>query len=124
MPLKDNPDTLATPLTGRLKFQELPGGGFGSDTLAFVIPAHRGRDFLNDNPADVVGRKMWLKVTIKNAQEETVLVKAKQLPAVALCNRILRLKLKLNSLDFSLQYDFTTLPGWGGTVVSGDSTLE
>lgn len=129
MPSAASPDTLKAPLTGRLQFRKLPGGGFGSDTLAFVIPAHRGTDFLqaggiNSKPVDIVGRKMWLKVTIKNASGDIVLAKAKQLPAVALCNQILRLKLKLNSLDFSLQYDFTALPDWGGTVTSGDSDLN
>ena len=129
MPSAVSPDTLKAPLTGRLQFRKLPGGGFGSDTLACVIPAHRRTDFLqaggiNSKPVDIVGRKMWLKVTIKNASGDIVLSKAKQLPAVALCNQILRLKLKLNSLDFSLQYDFTALPDWGGTVTSGDSDLN
>lgn len=130
MPSADSPDTLKASLTGKLQFQALPGGGFGSNTLAFVIPAHRGTDFLdaggslNPSPTDVVGRKMWLKVTIQNASGETVLAKAQQLPAVALCNQIMRLKLKLNSLDFSLQYDFTALPDWGGTVTSGNTELN
>lgn len=130
MPSKDNPDTLKFPLKGKLQFQALSGGGFGSDTLAFVIPAHRGTDFLNadgtlnPNPTDTLTQKMRLKVTILNAQGETVLAKAQQLPAVAKCNQILRLKLKLNSLDFSLQYDFTALPDWGGTVTSGNTELN
>lgn len=130
MPSADSPDTLKAPLTGKLQFKRLPGGGFGSDTLAFVIPAHRGTDFLqadgtlNPNPTDVVGRKMWLKVTIRDASRAIVLAKAKQLPAVARCNQIMRLKLKLNSLDFSLQYDFTALPEWGATVISGNTELN
>ena len=130
MPSKDNPDTLVPSLKGKLQFHALPGGGFGSNTLAFVIPAHRGTDFLNldgtlnTNPTDTLTQKMRLKVTILNAQGETVLAKAQQLPTVVKCNQILRLKLKLNSLDFSLQYDFTTLPEWGGTVTSGDTELN
>lgn len=130
MPSKDNPDTLVPSLKGKLQFQALPGGGFGSNTLAFVIPAHRGMDFLNangtlnTNPTDTLTQKMRLKVTIQNAKGETVLAKVQQLPAVAKCNQILRLKLKLNSLDFSLQYDFTALPDWGGTVTSGNTELN
>lgn len=126
MPSKASPDTLTVPLMGYFKFQPLTGGGFGSDTLEFIIPAHRGTDFLlsdgslNSHPTDVVETKMWLKLTIKTASGETVMAKAQQLPVVVLCNQIMRLKLKLNSLDLSLKWDFTTMPTW--TVVESSDT--
>lgn len=130
MPLKNSPDTLSTPLVGTLKFKALTGGGFGSDTLAFIIPAHRGTDFLNadgslnSNPQDIVTRKMSVRVTIIDSQGESVLTKTKELPAVAKCNQVLRLQLKLNSLDFSLKYNFEALPEWGATVTSGNTVLQ
>lgn len=130
MPSKNNPETVANPLTGNFTFQPLAGGGFKSDTLDFIIPAHRGSDFLlsngslNPTPTDVVEKKMSLRIVIKNRDGDIVLDKTKEFPEVVRCNQIMEVKLKLNSLDYSLQYDFTTLPDWGTSITSGDSELN
>lgn len=130
MPSKTNPAILSNPLKGDLKFQSLPDGSYGSDTLAFIIPAHRGTDFLNPdgslnlNPQDIVGPKMSVRVIITNSKGESVFTKVKELPVVAKCNQVLRLKLKLNSLDFTLKYNFEALPEWGATVSSGSTVLQ
>lgn len=131
MPSKTNPDTLKTPLVENWTFSALQGGGFKSDILSFIVPAHRGRDFmnpdgsLNDTPTDVVSDVMNVTIRITNSLGGVVLNKTKPLPQVVNCNRVLRIKVSLSSLDFAyLSYDFTTLPDWGGTVTSGSTTLQ
>ncbi len=129
MPSKNSPDALSTPLVGTLKFKALPGGGFASDTLAYIIPAHRGTDFLNPdgslnpNPQDIVVPRMSVRVFITNGQGEVMMNQTKELPMPARCNQIMRVKLKLTSLDLSLSCDFSMLPVWE-EVVSGDPNLH
>lgn len=130
MPSKTSPAMLSESLKGSLKFRSLPGDGFASDTLAYIIPAHRGTDFLNPdgslnpNPQDIVVPRMSVRVIITNGQGEVMLDKTKELPMAVRCNQITRVKLKLNSLDFTLKYNFEALPEWGATVTSGNTELN
>ena len=130
MPSKTTPALLSESLKGILKFKTLTGGGYESDTLAYVIPAHRGTDFLNldgslnPNPQDIVVPKMSVRIIITNGLGEVMMDKTKELPMAVRCNQIMRVKLKLNSLDFTLKYNFEALPEWGATVTSGNTELK
>lgn len=128
LPSKSDPAVLADPLEGKLNFKRRDGGTFSSDTMTFIIPAHRGKDFLlpdgtlNPNPQDLTSQRMTLEMNITGGDGQVVKVE-KELPTVARCNQILRVKLRLDSLDLLLSCDFTAMPDWT-EVVSDDPNLH
>lgn len=134
LPSKEHPailDHTVNPVVGTWKFTDLTDGGFRSDTLAFIVPAHRPADYLNSDgslnphPTDVATNVMSVRILIKDSKGGLVLDKTKPLPQAVNYNQVLRIKVKLSSLDFQyLHYDFSTLPDWGGTVTSGSNNLQ
>lgn len=128
LPSKTNPDTLALPLQGKLNFTSRGDGTFRSDTMVFIIPAHRGTDFwnadgtLNPNPSDLTTLRMDVGIGFRDGIGTLVQLR-KTLPVVVRCNQILDVKLILNVLDMSLECNVTTLPVWE-EVVSDDPNLH
>lgn len=128
LPSKTNPDTLALPLQGKLNFTSRGDGTFRSDTMVFIIPAHRGTDFwnadgtLNPNPTDLTTLQMDVGIDFRDGNGTVVRLR-KTLPAVARCNQILDVKLILNALDMSLECNVTTLPVWE-EVAADDPNLH
>lgn len=128
LPSKTNPDTLALPLQGKLNFTSRGDGTFRSDTMVFIIPAHRGTDFwnadgtLNPNPTDLTTLQMDVGIDFRDGNGTVVRLR-KTLPAVVRCNQILDVKLILNALDMSLECNVTTLPVWE-EVAADDPNLH
>ena len=128
LPSKTNPDTLALPVQGKLNFTSRGDGTFRSDTMVFIIPAHRGTDFwntdgtLNPNPTDLTTLQMDVGIDFRDGNGTVVRLR-KTLPAVVRCNQILDVKLILNALDMSLECNVTTLPVWE-EVAADDPNLH
>lgn len=93
IPNKDNPTMLANPLEGKLTLTQA-SGAYKSDTVTFIIPAHKGSDFLEPTPADVIGKKMTVTLTLERIDGSLKTFVTQEVPVVALCNRILNISIK------------------------------
>ena len=106
----NNPDVLPAPLTGKFTFTDNSGvetGTYKSDTLTFIIPAHREADFwLNNttpsgNAQDTITHKMSVSVSFAKASggkfEKTV-----QIDRATRCNGILLVHLKMKDVNLEL----------------------
>jgi hypothetical protein len=93
------PDTLPAGkhLRAPVKLSNHPAkqGFLVSDTVRFLIPAHRGSDFLAANPSDTIALKMLLTVDFERTGGGRF-VKTKEIQAAAKCNKILRVRLNVN----------------------------
>jgi hypothetical protein len=78
-----------------LKDHPTEKGYLTADTVRFLIPAHRGNDFMAANPVDTITLKMLLAVNFERTGG-TRFVKSKEIQAVAKCNKILRVRLNVN----------------------------
>jgi hypothetical protein len=98
LPSKTLPDTLATPLQSRLTLADQAGatGFLESDTVRFLIPAHRGTDFTATNPTDVTTLKMKVSVDLERVGGGSRLTKTKEIPVVAMHNKILRVRITVD----------------------------
>ena len=128
LPSKTNPDTLTLPLQGKLNFTSRGDGTFRSDTMVFIIPAHRGTDFwnadgtLNPNPTDLTTLQMDVGIDFRDGNGTVVRLR-KPLAAGVRWNQLLDVKLILNALDMSLECNVTTLPVWE-EVAADDPNLH
>jgi hypothetical protein len=110
LPDKHHPDTLPAgqylraPVT--LEDHPAESGYLCSDTVRFLIPAHRGSDFLAAQPADTTTLKMLLRVNFQRTGG-TRFIKSKEIPVVAKCNHVLRVCLNIND---GLAFFTETLP--------------
>jgi hypothetical protein len=97
LPDRVAPDTVAGGVAGRLSLVDSPSdkGFLRSDTLRFVIPAHRGGDFEDARPADTTTLRMALRVDMERAGGGRF-VKSVEIPVTAKCNKVLRVRLKVS----------------------------
>ncbi|MDR0765424.1 MAG: hypothetical protein LBF09_00600 [Odoribacteraceae bacterium] len=99
LPDRHSPDTLPDThfLRARVKLADHPtaSGYLHSDTARFIIPAHRGGDFLVANPTDTTTLKMLLRVNLQRTGGSRF-IKSKEIPLVTKCNRVLRVNVNVN----------------------------
>ncbi|MDR2130720.1 MAG: hypothetical protein LBP56_06085 [Odoribacteraceae bacterium] len=118
LPDKHAPDTLPATnyLRARVKLENHPteSGYLCADTVRFLIPAHRGSDFLAANPIDTITLKMLVRVNFQRTGGSRF-IKSKEIPAVAKCNHILRVGINVND---GLLFSTETLP-WEEVNISG-----
>ncbi|MDR1414551.1 MAG: hypothetical protein LBI96_01965 [Odoribacteraceae bacterium] len=117
LPDKNNPDTVAAGQFPRarvtLKDHPTESGYLHADTIRFLVPAHRGVDFSAANPVDTTTAKMLLSVNFQRTGGGRF-TKSKEIPVVAKCNRVLRLRININD---GISFQAETLP-WSGVDVS------
>lgn len=116
LPDRHAPDTLPGPLRARLSLEDHPreqGYLHHKDTIRFLVPAHRGSDFLAPNPLDTTTLKMRLSVDLQRTGG-TRFIKSGEIPLAAKCNRVLRVRLTINDGVF---FATETLP-WNEVNVS------
>lgn len=124
LPSKDAPATLSAPLERIMKFHQRDNGDYYSEILSFIVPAHRGNDFwnpdgsFNKTPMDVTTKKMDIEIEFTDKSGSVVKIR-KTLPSVVRCNQIMQVKLVLNSLNLTLDCDYTTMPTWDEVVSQG-----
>lgn len=109
MPNKNNPTTLAAPLTSQLtlKNSEAFPDYLCSDTVTFIIPAHKGVDFLGTPPlTDVTTMKMDITVELERIGGSQF-TKTKEIPIVAQCNQILLVHI---TVDDGMEFEPSVLP--------------
>ncbi|MDR1274406.1 MAG: hypothetical protein LBK12_07640 [Odoribacteraceae bacterium] len=97
LPSKSNPDTLPGGLTARLKLGDSPAGAglLRSDTVRFIIPAHRGSDFLDARPRDTTTMKMRVRLDLERTGGGRF-AKTVEVPVTAKCNKVLRVELNVS----------------------------
>lgn len=111
-------------LTGDVTFSAATETGtFKSNTLEFVIPAHRGTDFWdadgltqNLTPVDTITQKMEVLVSFTKASGGTF-TKTVEIPVVARCNSILVAHLKMQDTNLEV---ITKVDPWTTKDVEGD----
>lgn len=64
-PDKNNPAVSSVPMKGNFTISNAPMGMQKSDTLKFVIPAHKGIDYLSANPTDVTTKHLRFNVNLE-----------------------------------------------------------
>ncbi|MDR0544341.1 MAG: hypothetical protein LBG30_03215 [Odoribacteraceae bacterium] len=93
------PDTVpaAACLRAPLRLRDHPSlpGYLTADTVRFLVPAHRGSDFLADNPTDTTTLKMSISVDLERTGQ-TRFKKSKPVELAAKCNKILRVRVIIN----------------------------
>lgn len=121
-----NPDVLAEPLTGKFAFTDnsiVETGTYKSDTLTFVVPAHREADFWTDNVTantsvtDTISHKMSLSVSFAKASGGTFF-KTVTIPRTLQCNRVFLLSLRMQ--DVNLEINSSVAPWEADQPVSGN----
>lgn len=121
------PDVLTQPLTGRFTFVDngaVETGTYKSDTLTFIVPAHREADFWanattkNNNVKDTLTHKMSVAVSFTKASGGKF-TKTVQIPIAATCNNILLLKLKMEDVNLEI---IPSVTPWENENVDGDFT--
>lgn len=111
-------------LTGEVTFSAATEAGtFKSNTLEFIIPAHRGTDFWNADgvtqnlvPTDTIKQKMEVVVSFTKASGGTF-TKMVEIPVVARCNSILVAHLKMQDTNLEV---ITKVDPWTTKDVEGD----
>lgn len=113
LPNKTNPDTLATALQAPVTLLNAGNGSYeGVETISFVIPAHRGTDYINysgTTPVDTTTLKMKITVDLERTGG-TRFTKQAEIPYVAKANMILRVYVTVND---GLEFKTEVLP-WEG----------
>ena len=64
LPSKTAPTVSSTKMTGSVTVSDVAGGVQESNTLTFLVPAHRGTDFLATNPNDTTTSKLTVSVNL------------------------------------------------------------
>lgn len=115
LPSKENPTTLAQPLVSQLtlKSDNSNPSYLVSDTVVFLIPAHRGSDFTASDPSDVTSLKMDLSVELERVGGSKF-TSTKTIPLVAKCNKILLVKI---TVDDGMEFTSSILP-WNEVELS------
>jgi hypothetical protein len=122
-----NPDTLLQPLTGKVTFTDnssVETGTYKSDTLFFVIPAHREADFWTDDPIpvprgnvqDTITHKMRLFVSFDRASGGKF-EKAAVIDRVHRSNGILSVHISMKDVNLVLA---SSVAEWTNQSVHGD----
>ena len=124
----DNPDVLEEPLTGKFTFTDnsaVETGTYKSDTLTFIIPAHREADFWadattpNTNVQDTITHKMKVFVSLTRASGGGKFEKEAEINHVTRCNGILEVHIRMKDTGIELSSSITP---WTDCFVDGDIT--
>jgi hypothetical protein len=100
LPDKHAPDTLPAGqhLRARLILRDHPTIAnylHVEDTVRFLIPAHRGADYLAHDPVDTTTLKMSLSVNLRRTSG-SLFMKSREIPLALKCNRVLRVRVAIN----------------------------
>ncbi|MDR2413534.1 MAG: hypothetical protein LBD64_00920 [Odoribacteraceae bacterium] len=99
LPDRHAPDTLPDGRYPRarvtLKDHPAAKGYLQSDTVRFIVPAHRGRDFFSVVATDTTTLKMLLRVNLERTGGSRF-IRSEEIPLVARCNRVLRVRVNIN----------------------------
>lgn len=112
-------------ISGSPKFKDhsSDAGVSVSDTLEFIIPAHRGKDFWSANgdqnhtPKDTITKKLTIKVNFKKKSNGTRFIKSVDIPHVPRCNMVLVVHVKMKDVNIEVDSD---VEGWVTEEVDGD----
>ncbi|MDR0509720.1 MAG: hypothetical protein LBH06_01335 [Rikenellaceae bacterium] len=88
-PDRNNPATSTAKMRGALAISDVAGGMQRSDTAVFIVPAHRGSDFLSANPADTATHNLSVSVDLALADGSRYVRNDVKLPVVPKANKIL-----------------------------------
>ncbi|WP_291528025.1 hypothetical protein [Bacteroides sp. UBA939] len=111
-----NPDVLPEPLTGKFTFTDnsaVETGTYKSDTLTFIIPAHREADFWADatTPStiaqDTITHKMKVFVSLTRASGGSNFEKEAEINHVHRCNGILEVHIRMKDTGIELNTSVT-----------------
>jgi hypothetical protein len=94
-PGRTNPSTTGAGagMTGNFTITDLGGGSQKCDTLEFIVPAHRGSDFMNANPADTTTCKLDISVNLAMSSGGSYEKGPVTIPIVPKANKILEVTL-------------------------------
>ena len=98
LPSRTSPTVSATAMTGTVGVTTLPSGIQQSDTLTFLVPAHRGSDFLSSTPADTTTRKMSVSVSLPLISGGNYVNTNVEIPYTPKANKILLVNLLVKGL--------------------------
>ncbi|MCD8182549.1 MAG: hypothetical protein LUE99_05045 [Bacteroides sp.] len=115
---KYTPDKSSVPMTGNFTIKNsavLPGYQC-SDTLRFIIPAHKGTDYLNTNPIDTTEHHLKLSVDLACLNGEHFERTDVEIPRVPRANGILLVKLHIKG---KVEVSADVLP-WEDVEVNAD----
>lgn len=115
---RTNPDVLPAPLTGKFTFSDnsiVEPGTYKSDTLTFVIPAHREASFWTNNTtpnasiadADTLVHKMSVAVSFDKASGGQF-TKTAEITRATRCNGILIVRLRMKDVNLELNTSVTS----------------
>lgn len=114
LPNAATPDTLSRALESPVTLVNANDGSYkGSETITFIIPAHRGDAYTSLSPSDIVGVKMDVTLNLERTGG-TRFAKQEQIEVVAQCNKILRVEITVND---GITFD-TSILDWEGVSVN------
>lgn len=117
-PDKNDPAVSAVPMNGTFALSNNPllAGHQLSDTLRFVIPAHKGMDYLNPQPSDTTTHKLTFSVDLAVDDGSRFIKTDVVIPRVPRVNGILLVRLMVGGkLNVS-----TEILDWEDTQVNAD----
>ncbi len=106
-PSKTAPEVSSAKMKGILHFSDI-GALQKSDTAVFIVPAHKGSDFLLDSPTDTTTNKLTLSVDFLSAAGANYVKNDVTIPLVPQANKIMVVNLFVKG---SLQVE-TTILDW------------
>jgi len=121
-----DPDVLAAPLTGKFTFTDnssVEPGTYKSDTLYFIVPAHRETDFWADNTTsntnvqDTLEHRMSVSVSFDKASGGKF-KKTAEIDRAYRCNGILVVRLRMK--DVNLELNTSVTPWEADQLIPGD----
>lgn len=104
-PDKDNPAVSSSRMRGSFRISNDGGGFQQSDTVTFIVPAHRGSDFLLLNPTDTSTHKLNVSVDLLSDNGTHYVKENVELHIVPKANKILVVNLLIKG---SLEFETTT----------------
>ena len=112
LPSRQAPHTSSSPMTGELTVLQDPQNPQNqiSDTLTFIIPAHKGSDYWLTNPKDTTTNKLTLSIDFKTQSGGRYVKNNVEIPVTPKMNKILIVRMSVKAqLSFETNvYDWTT----------------
>lgn len=126
LPDKDNPAVGTSPMSGELTILQDPVKPQNqiSDTLTFIVPAHKGIDYLASEPADTTKNKLRLSIDFKTEDGQRYRKSDVEIPVTPKMNKILLVELSLKAqvvIETEI-YDWTEK--YVDTDIATQTTLE
>ena len=116
LPSRTNPTVSTTAMSGTVGVTTLGTGIQQSDTLTFLVPAHRGSDFLSNTPQDTTTRKLSVSVSLPLAAGGNYVNSNVEIPYTPKANKILVVSLLVKG---SLEVESSILD-WNEVNVNAD----